>query len=87
MYRAGRKTAHSLTHCMCRCVGPGKRRAPGNGLRQFSLSVLQMVEKKGRTSYNEVADELVKESESYYNSKGPRVSACNVLLTAAFRSL
>ncbi|XP_019165971.1 PREDICTED: transcription factor-like protein DPB isoform X2 [Ipomoea nil] len=31
----------------------------GRGLRQFSLKVCEKVESKGRTTYNEVADELV----------------------------
>jgi len=39
-------------------VGPDK----GNrGLRQFSMKVCEKVESKGRTTYNEVADELVAE--------------------------
>lgn len=38
-----------------------RRRAPGNGLRQFAMSVMLKVEKKGRTSYSEVADELVRD--------------------------
>ncbi|XP_035831107.1 transcription factor-like protein DPB [Helianthus annuus] len=46
-----------------------KKRAPratggdknGRGLRQFSLKVCEKVESKGRTTYNEVADELVAE--------------------------
>lgn len=43
-----------------------KRRAPRNsaaskGLRHFSMKVCQKVESKGKTTYNEVADELVKE--------------------------
>ncbi|ERN10481.1 hypothetical protein AMTRI_Chr07g28220 [Amborella trichopoda] len=33
----------------------------GRGLRQFSLKVCEKVESKGRTTYNEVADELVAE--------------------------
>ncbi|KAF8721266.1 hypothetical protein HU200_023193 [Digitaria exilis] len=41
-----------------RAVGPEK----GNrGLRQFSMKVCEKVESKGRTTYNEVADELVAE--------------------------
>nr|GMD90598.1 transcription factor-like protein DPB isoform X1 [Ipomoea batatas] len=31
----------------------------GRGLRQFSMKVCEKVESKGRTTYNEVADELV----------------------------
>ncbi|XP_022872128.1 transcription factor-like protein DPB isoform X3 [Olea europaea var. sylvestris] len=33
----------------------------GRGLRQFSMKVCEKVESKGRTTYNEVADELVTE--------------------------
>nr|XP_043610729.1 transcription factor-like protein DPB isoform X2 [Erigeron canadensis] len=41
-----------------RATGPDK----GNrGLRQFSMKVCEKVESKGRTTYNEVADELVAE--------------------------
>jgi len=36
-----------------------RRRSAGNGLRQFSEDVLRKVERKGTTTYNEVADELV----------------------------
>ncbi|CAH8313093.1 unnamed protein product [Eruca vesicaria subsp. sativa] len=41
-----------------RASGPDKN---GRGLRQFSLKVCEKVESKGRTTYNEVADELVAE--------------------------
>lgn len=34
---------------------------PGKGLRHFSMRVCEKVKQKGRTSYNEVADELVNE--------------------------
>jgi hypothetical protein len=47
---------------------PGTKKAGGNfgdksnkGLRHFSMKVCQKVEEKGTTTYNEVADELVKE--------------------------
>lgn len=36
-------------------------RAGGKGLRHFSMKVCEKVESKGRTTYNEVADELVAE--------------------------
>ncbi|XP_039015691.1 transcription factor-like protein DPB isoform X2 [Hibiscus syriacus] len=39
-----------------RAVGGDKS---GRGLRQFSMKVCEKVESKGRTTYNEVADELV----------------------------
>ncbi|MCL7045783.1 hypothetical protein MKW94_026529 [Papaver nudicaule] len=41
-----------------RAVGGDKA---GRGLRQFSMKVCEKVESKGRTTYNEVADELVAE--------------------------
>ncbi|XP_020214761.1 transcription factor-like protein DPB isoform X1 [Cajanus cajan] len=41
-----------------RAVGPDKT---GRGLRQFSMKVCEKVESRGRTTYNEVADELVAE--------------------------
>ncbi|KAK6149059.1 hypothetical protein DH2020_016584 [Rehmannia glutinosa] len=41
-----------------RVVGGDKS---GRGLRQFSMKVCEKVESKGRTTYNEVADELVTE--------------------------
>uniref|UniRef100_A0A1J3GX90 Transcription factor-like protein DPB n=1 Tax=Noccaea caerulescens TaxID=107243 RepID=A0A1J3GX90_NOCCA len=41
-----------------RATGPDKS---GRGLRQFSMKVCEKVESKGRTTYNEVADELVAE--------------------------
>ncbi|XP_021901808.1 transcription factor-like protein DPB [Carica papaya] len=41
-----------------RAVGADKS---GRGLRQFSMKVCEKVESKGRTTYNEVADELVAE--------------------------
>ncbi|KAI3967054.1 hypothetical protein MKW92_032867 [Papaver armeniacum] len=45
-----------------RAVGGGDNKAGGGrGLRQFSIKVCEKVEAKGRTTYNEVADELVAE--------------------------
>uniref|UniRef100_A0A0D6QZS2 E2F/DP family winged-helix DNA-binding domain-containing protein n=1 Tax=Araucaria cunninghamii TaxID=56994 RepID=A0A0D6QZS2_ARACU len=40
----------------------------GRGLRQFSMKVCEKVESKGRTTYNEVADELVGEFVNMDNS-------------------
>jgi len=54
-----------------------KRRAPGNGLRQFAMSVLLTVEKKGRTSYNEVADELVREVSHDSTGRVRAVQVCH----------
>ncbi|KAL4341236.1 hypothetical protein GQ457_08G019130 [Hibiscus cannabinus] len=48
-----------------RAVGGDKS---GRGLRQFSLKVCEKVESKGRTTYNEVADELVAEFADPGNS-------------------
>ncbi|QHN99628.1 Transcription factor-like protein DPB [Arachis hypogaea] len=48
-----------------RAVGPDKS---GRGLRQFSMKVCEKVESKGRTTYNEVADELVAEFADPGNS-------------------
>lgn len=39
-------------------------RAALKGLRHFSMKVCQKVESKGRTTYNEVADELVRDFSS-----------------------
>ncbi|XP_074373148.1 transcription factor-like protein DPB isoform X2 [Apium graveolens] len=48
-----------------RAVGGDKN---GRGLRQFSMKVCEKVESKGRTTYNEVADELVAEFSDPGNS-------------------
>ncbi|XP_042495669.1 transcription factor-like protein DPB [Macadamia integrifolia] len=48
-----------------RAVGADKS---GRGLRQFSMKVCEKVENKGRTTYNEVADELVAEFSDPTNS-------------------
>eukprot|EP00884_Botryococcus_braunii_P004926 jgi/Botrbrau1/14434/Bobra.0014s0080.1 len=40
-------------------LGGGGARQTGKGLRHFSMKVCEKVESKGRTTYNEVADELV----------------------------
>ncbi|KAI3955895.1 hypothetical protein MKW98_006255 [Papaver atlanticum] len=41
--------------------GGDNKAGGGRGLRQFSIKVCEKVEAKGRTTYNEVADELVAE--------------------------
>ncbi|KAI4891027.1 hypothetical protein NFI96_013888, partial [Prochilodus magdalenae] len=41
--------------------GRGRKDKNGKGLRHFSMKVCEKVQKKGVTSYNEVADELVAE--------------------------
>ncbi|EPS74178.1 hypothetical protein M569_00574, partial [Genlisea aurea] len=43
----------------------------GRGLRQFSMKVCEKVESKGRTTYNEVADELVAEFADPTNTLAP----------------
>ena len=44
----------------------------GKGLRHFSMKVCEKVESKGRTTYNEVADELVGEfSGAPHNPQPP----------------
>ena len=40
----------------------------GKGLRHFSMKVCEKVQKKGVTSYNEVADELVADLSDPYNT-------------------
>ncbi|KAG7393222.1 hypothetical protein PHYPSEUDO_011227 [Phytophthora pseudosyringae] len=71
---------------------PGKRRKYlkiNKGLRHFSMKVCQKVEEKHVTSYNEVADELVREfvtmrpNDSVYDEKNIRrrvYDALNVLM-------
>jgi hypothetical protein len=39
----------------------------GKGLRHFSMKVCEKVQAKGSTSYNEVADELVRTLRDYVN--------------------
>lgn len=47
----------------------------GKGLRHFSMKVCEKVRKKGTTSYNEVADELVGEfSNSDINTLAEQVT-------------
>lgn len=44
----------------------------GKGLRHFSMKVCEKVQKKGVTSYNEVADELVAEFSDPRNLMSPQ---------------
>lgn len=46
----------------------------GKGLRHFSMKVCEKVQRKGTTSYNEVADELVAEFSSADNHILPNES-------------
>lgn len=52
------------------CSKRRKTEKVGKGLRHFSMKVCEKVKKKGTTSYNEVADELVGEftNPSHMNS-------------------
>ncbi|XP_029769119.1 transcription factor Dp-1 [Terrapene carolina triunguis] len=47
----------------------------GKGLRHFSMKVCEKVQRKGTTSYNEVADELVAEFSTTDNHISPNESA------------
>jgi len=47
--------------CGAGAATPGSADKSSKGLRHFSLQVCRKVEEKGRTNYNEVADELVAE--------------------------
>jgi hypothetical protein len=55
----------------------------GKGLRHFSMKVCEKVRKKGTTSYNEVADELVAEftNPSLMTSPTDQVNVCWQLST------
>lgn len=58
----------------CRCVHrkrSKKGEKNGKGLRHFSMKVCEKVQKKGVTTYNEVADELVAEFSSGDNHISP----------------
>ena len=55
----------------------------GKGLRHFSMKVCEKVESKGRTTYNEVADELVGE----FSGAPPRPSPCHAALKLPAASL
>ena len=46
----------------------------GKGLRHFSMKVCEKVQRKGTTSYNEVADELVAEFRAAANPILPNES-------------
>ena len=50
----------------------------GKGLRHFSMKVCEKVQKKGVTTYNEVADELVAEFSSADNHMSPNDSVRSV---------
>jgi transcription factor Dp-1 len=69
---------------------PSAEKSAGKGLRHFSMKVCEKVESKGRTTYNEVADELVAEystseyaGEQQFDEKNIRrrvYDALNVLM-------
>jgi len=52
----------------------------GKGLRHFSMKVCEKVEKKGITTYNEVADELVSELSDLQSGLSDFVSDISILL-------
>lgn len=61
-----------------RCKGGGGGEKGSKGLRHFSMKVCEKVQRKGTTSYNEVADELVAEFATPEAASGvaaPRVGA------------
>ena len=66
----------------------GGGRNNGKGLRHFSMKVCEKVESKGRTTYNEVADELVGE----FSGAAPTLLAtsavhlCNTVTTMLMRA-
>jgi len=51
----------------------------GKGLRHFSMKVCEKVEKKGVTTYNEVADELVSELSDLQSGLSDFVSVICVI--------
>lgn len=55
---------------LCRKRGK-KGEKNGKGLRHFSMKVCEKVQKKGVTTYNEVADELVAEFSSADSHMSP----------------
>ncbi|KAI3967052.1 hypothetical protein MKW92_032865 [Papaver armeniacum] len=58
----GKKKKKKIVQTRAVAGGGGDNKAAGGlGLRQFSVKVCEKVEAKGRTTYNEVADELVAE--------------------------
>ena len=54
----------------------------GKGLRHFSMKVCEKVEKKGITTYNEVADELVSELSDLQSGLSDFVSVLSCLIIA-----
>ncbi|KAL4158139.1 hypothetical protein PRNP1_003918 [Phytophthora ramorum] len=90
--KAAVATTSSLTSSTFTSPSPGKKRKYlkiNKGLRHFSMKVCQKVEEKHVTSYNEVADELVREfvtmrpNDSVYDEKNIRrrvYDALNVLM-------
>lgn len=60
----------NLMFCVFRKRGK-KGEKGGKGLRHFSMKVCEKVQRKGVTSYNEVADELVAEFSDPRNLTSP----------------
>ena len=67
--------------CVVCCSKRRKGEKGGKGLRHFSMKVCEKVQKKGTTSYNEVADELVAEFTDPRNANmSDQVTATQVLI-------
>jgi len=62
----------------CRSKRSKKGEKGGKGLRHFSMKVCEKVQKKGVTSYNEVADELVAEFSDPRNILSPQDAVSRV---------
>lgn len=74
-----------MKNTMSVCIVQSKRRKTekvGKGLRHFSMKVCEKVRKKGTTSYNEVADELVQEftNPSLMTTPTDQVNVKNVII-------
>jgi len=83
-------SSSAVAHCgfimyELHCIQPffSKRRkgekSGGKGLRHFSMKVCEKVEKKGVTTYNEVADELVSELSDLQSGLSDFVSVTCVI--------
>lgn len=77
----------SVISCEKRILSSCRKRSKkgdkgGKGLRHFSMKVCEKVQKKGVTSYNEVADELVAEFSDPRNiSPSDQALVSHLLLT------
>ena len=79
-----RDTESSAVSSSSKRTSPGKDKGKaGQGLRHFSLKVCEKVEEKGTTTYNEVADELVKEFRSRNDDGASEEDECSNKKTKA----